>query len=134
MIDEAAAKEIITLTNEIRDEEGALKLKKARRRLLSEAFAENLQASGVRNITLCGKTLYLMRKINVSIKADKKQEAVELAPRFDLNGMLCLQPQAFAAWARERIKEDGTLPAQIGELVNVYDHDELGVRSVGDSN
>lgn len=96
-------------------------------RELTERFAMN----GLQSVKLKGHTIYLQVEQHASVKAEFRQDAIDAARRLELEDMITLQPQRFAAWCREQLRDEATggkLPTEFEGLVTVYEKASMRMR------
>lgn len=97
---------------------------------LEALLVEEFQREGTQSIKRDGKTFYLCSEVSASVLADKKAEAVEAAHRLGLDYLIVLQPQSFAAYAREMLREnDGKLPPEFDGIANIREAFRLRMRA-----
>lgn len=110
------------------DEESASQCKAAA--ALEALLVEEFQREGTQSIKRGGKTFYLCSEVSASVIADKKAEAVEAARSLGLDYLIVLQPQSFASYAREILRDnDGKLPAEFDGLATIREVQRLRMRA-----
>lgn len=77
-----------------------------------------------------GRTFYLSTRVHASPR-EGQREALHEWLKSNGHGDLVketVHAQSLAAWAREQIEEDGALPDDLVELVNVYEKTSVNIR------
>ena len=95
---------------------------------LEELIIENMQLEAVQSLNTNGAMCYLHRSTYPRIKREFRIPAVEWARRHGLDEMVALQSQSFASWCREEIATEGSLPAELANMVESYEKTSLRIR------
>ena len=110
---EEALKEINTLITETEEQ------------LVAQMVEEEMQ-----NFTRNGKQFILTVRTHANAKAGMMPAICDWMKENDLGDMVkeSVHSQTLQAWAKERIEEDGALPEELSELVNVYEKSGISIR------
>lgn len=110
---EEALKEINTLITETEEQ------------MVAAMVEEEMQ-----NFTRNGKQFILTNRTYANAKAGMMPAICDWMKENDLGDMVkeSVHPQTLQAWAKERIEEDGALPGELDELMNVYEKSGISIR------
>lgn len=121
------------------------KLKEHKKRLEDETKSVNAEIEEVetqlaglmvdqemQNFTRNGRMFYLQTKTYASAVAERKQELYEWLKENGFGDLVVetVHPQSLSAFVKEQMDEadDGELPQELAELVNVYEKTSVGIR------
>lgn len=92
-------------------------------------LVELMVAEEMQNFTRNGQMFYLQTKTYASAVAERKQELYEWLKNNGFGDMVVetVHPQSLAAFVKEQM-DDGELPQELAELVNVYEKTAVGIR------
>lgn len=121
---------MVSLTRERDELIERIKQINKRREAIEGRIIDGFTESGCTSMSVDGCTVFSRINRYVSVKPDKRADAVSAAVALGLDAMVTLQPSSFAAWAREHIERVGQLPDSIASMVNVYSDVSVSVRKV----
>ena len=110
---EEALKEINTLITETEEQ------------MVAAMVEEEMQ-----NFTRNGKQFILTNRTYANAKAGMMSAICDWMKENDLGDMVkeSVHPQTLQAWVKEQIEEDGALPGELDELMNVYEKSGISIR------
>lgn len=124
-VDFDAIKRVIELDEEIGELSAKANQLKAERTRLEEMLVEQYAMNGLTSMNCDGRTLYRNVEKYANAKAECRDQIVEWARREGLADMIAVNPARFKSWCKERIQEDGNLPAEIADKVTFYERVSL---------
>lgn len=124
-------RDFLDLTAQRDDLRGKLALIEEERGKVEARLVERFALNGVQNMKVNGATMYLNVDVHASVPPERREAALAAARSLGLDDLISLQPQRFAAWCREQLRDEttgGRLPREFEGLVNVYERPSLRVR------
>jgi hypothetical protein len=126
----ATADTLADLRDQKKKAEDALKeinemISQTEEQLVAAMVAEEMQ-----NFTRNGRQFILTNRTYANAKAGMMPEICSWMKDNGLKDMVkeSVHPQTLQAWVKERIEEDGALPGELDELMNVYEKSGISIR------
>ena len=135
-IDQTDVDLLLVLNEQIANVEEQLSGLNADRANTEARLVEQFDLHGVQSMNVNGQTVYRKTNKHVSCKAECRQQLVEWAQKHGLAEMIVVQPARLKSWCKEQledveiggIRHRGELPAEVAELVTIYDKQSIRVR------
>ena len=126
----AAVRQMIRLTDEIDSLEAELKSLKADRTAIERELLEQMGATGVDHLRLDDRTVYRSLTLRASVPAEKRAEAVAAMRAIGLGDLVTegVNAQTLSAQVREWARGEVGIPAEVRDLISVYEDRRIGVR------
>ncbi len=119
------------LKDEIAKTEAALKMLKGETAKIEAVLVEEYALKGIQSINAHGQCIYLTHETSITVKADCKRAAVEVARSLGLDDLIVLQPWNFKSYCKEMLADEtagNAIPVEFTELVNVYEATRVRAR------
>jgi len=125
-------REFVRITKEKDELDARLTAKKAEQSRLEQQVLYELAQSGIQNIKIDGKTLYMRADTYVSVKEGVDPEAaMKVLDDLDLGDFHKerITLQSVSAWVRERRREEEQIPAEFEAVFNTSPVYRIGITS-----
>lgn len=124
-----ALRRIIEKTDQKRLLERQLKELNREINSLNDYLAEQFAAKGYQNIKKDGRTVFVRHDTSVSVKPECREQALELAQQHGWNDMITVQPSRLRSHVKELIDQEGGLPPDLEQVLNVYEYSKVVIRN-----
>ncbi len=127
-IDTTDLDELLQLREEIDEINAVLGERKKTLKAIESRVAEQFALNGVNSMNVNGSTIYRHTEKYANAKKEHRSELVDWARENELDDMIVLQPSSFKSWCKEQLQDAGGLPAEIAEMVDVFEKSSVRVR------
>ena len=125
-----AVRTLIALAAEIESVEAELKKLKADRLAIERELVEQMGAAGVDHLRIDDRTVYRTTTVRASVPVEHREAAIEAFRAIGLGALVTegINAATLSAQVREWARGDLGIPAEVRDLISVYEDRKIAVR------